>query len=90
MRTAPPVLTYAVVSTRYVVPPKNWRDAPYTEIVVAADVHDPQARRLTLITRDPALIARALLLEGTEQYVGLTYRSEAGPKTRRLVLEDIR
>jgi hypothetical protein len=87
MVIAPP--TFVVVDTRYVVPPRRWNEPPYLEIVAGQSL-EPDAARVTLICRDADLIAHVLQLEGTEQRVGLTWRTEPAPSRRRHVLEAIR
>lgn len=87
-----PVLTpptYVVVETRFVVPPLKFGEDPYTEIVVGQS-HDADARRLVLVSRDTAIIARALLLEGSDQRVALTWHTEGGGRRQRLVVESMR
>jgi hypothetical protein len=79
-----PATTFVIVETHYAVPARG--EAPYYEIVAGAD----QARdtpHVTVITRDPAIVARALLLEGSEERVQLTWHHERGPRKTRLVLE---
>jgi len=83
---APP--TYVVVDTHFVVPPRRFRDEPYTEIVIGQS-HDADAQRRILICREPALVAHALRIEGTEERVAVTWRSEPGPRRTRLVLESL-
>jgi len=80
--------TYVVVATHFVIPPAKFADPPYTEILVGQS-HEQNAPRLTMICRDAALIARALLLEGSDQRVAITWRNEMGPRHPRLVLESM-
>lgn len=80
--------TFVIVSTAYVVPPPRFAESPYLEIV-AGQSHDADAPRLTVITRDAALAARALDLEGSEHRVHIRWRAEPAARRRRLLLEDL-
>jgi hypothetical protein len=79
--------TFVIVSTHWVVPPQRFRERPYDEIV-AGQSHDQDAARVTLITRDPALIDQVLQLEGSDQRVALTWHPIVTTR-RRLELEAI-
>jgi hypothetical protein len=82
-----PTRTFVIVATHWVVPPIRFRESPYVEII-AGQSHDRDSARLTLITRDPVLIDRALALEGSDHRVELNWKSVVLTR-RRLVLEAI-
>jgi hypothetical protein len=84
-----PAPTFVVVDTHWVVPPRRFHEAPYLEIVVGQS-HDPDCARVTLITRDLALVAHVVALEGSDTRVGLTWRHEPSATRRRNVLEAVR
>lgn len=85
MPTVAPASTFVVVDTQFVVPPRAV-EAPYYELVVAPD-QGADARRLTLVTRDLAAVARALQVEGTEARVAVTWRRGRRLSRPVLVLE---
>jgi len=77
---------FVIVDTQFVVPARG-TEAPYYELVIAAD-QAAGAKRTTLITRDLAAAARALLVEGTETRLAITWRRDRSPRnTPRFVLE---
>jgi hypothetical protein len=83
-----PHRTFVIVATRYVVPLRRFAEPPYTEIIAGAS-QDADTARLTLITRDEGVAARAMALEGTESRVAINWHCEQAPRTRRLVIETI-
>lgn len=69
--------SFVVLQTYCVDPPRRRRQAPYFEITLGADTY-PDAPRTILITRDPAVYARALAAEGTDQPFTIDRHFERG------------
>jgi hypothetical protein len=81
-----PTTTYVIVNTRFV---DARREIPYYELDLGPD-QAPDARLVTVISRDNPLICRAIELEGSDTRVAVTWRRELDPRGRpRLVLESL-